>query len=92
MADHEFVTYETIDDGRIARIMLNRPEARNAQSRGLLVDLHGSGGFDFGGVAVNPDIRANNSASVFIRSHEGTVTARGRGDIRVSGVDYGDDD
>lgn len=58
----------------------------------LLVDLHGSGEFDFGGVAVNPDIRANNSASVFIRSHEGTVTARGRGDIRVSGVDYGDDD
>ncbi|GJL92675.1 GIN domain-containing protein [Hyphococcus sp.] len=58
----------------------------------LFVDLSGSGGFDFGGVAINPDIRANNSASVFIRSHEGTVRARGRGDIRVSGVDYSDDD
>ena len=32
-----FITYETADDGRIARIMLNRPEARNAQNRGLLV-------------------------------------------------------
>ena len=35
----EFVTYETLDEGRIARIMLNRPEARNAQNRGLLVEL-----------------------------------------------------
>jgi enoyl-CoA hydratase len=39
MPDYEFVTYETLDDGAIARIMLNRPEARNAQNRGLLVDL-----------------------------------------------------
>jgi enoyl-CoA hydratase len=33
------VTYETLDDGRIARIWLNRPEAQNAQSRRLLVAL-----------------------------------------------------
>ena len=39
MADYKYVTYETLDDGKIARIMLNRPESRNAQSRGLLVDL-----------------------------------------------------
>jgi enoyl-CoA hydratase len=36
---YRFVSYETIDDGTIARIMLNRPESRNAQSRGLLVEL-----------------------------------------------------
>ena len=36
---YKFVTYETIDDGTIARIMLNRPDARNAQNRGLLVEL-----------------------------------------------------
>ena len=35
----EFVQYETLDDGSIARIMLNRPEARNAQNRGMLVEL-----------------------------------------------------
>ncbi|MCV7099400.1 enoyl-CoA hydratase [Mycobacterium palustre] len=35
----ELVTYETLDDGRIARIWLNRPEAHNAQSRGLLIQL-----------------------------------------------------
>ena len=35
----EQVTYETLDDGRIARIWLNRPEAQNAQSRTLLVQL-----------------------------------------------------
>ncbi|MET0896480.1 MAG: enoyl-CoA hydratase [Mycobacterium sp.] len=35
----EFINYETLDDGRIARIWLNRPEAHNAQNRGLLVQL-----------------------------------------------------
>lgn len=35
----ELVTYETLDEGRIARIWLNRPDAHNAQSRGLLVQL-----------------------------------------------------
>src|SRR5215471_21560618 len=35
----ELVSYETLDEGVIARIWLNRPEAQNAQSRGLLVQL-----------------------------------------------------
>ncbi|MBV8930435.1 MAG: enoyl-CoA hydratase, partial [Mycobacteriaceae bacterium] len=35
----DFIEYETLDDGRIARIWLNRPAAQNAQSRGLLVEL-----------------------------------------------------
>lgn len=40
MADeYKYVTYELLDEGTIARIMLNRPEARNAQNRGLLVEL-----------------------------------------------------
>jgi enoyl-CoA hydratase len=38
--DYKFLLYEPIDDGRIVRIMLNRPEARNAQNRGLLVELN----------------------------------------------------
>ena len=33
------VAYETLDDGRIARIWLNRPEAQNAQNRTMLVQL-----------------------------------------------------
>jgi len=33
------VEYETLDEGRIARIWLNRPEAHNAQTRTLLVQL-----------------------------------------------------
>jgi enoyl-CoA hydratase len=37
---YEYVTYEPLDEGRIVRIMLNRPDARNAQNRGLLVELH----------------------------------------------------
>ena len=42
MSESEFrhVTYESLDDGTIARIMLNRPDARNAQNRGMLVELH----------------------------------------------------
>ena len=39
MADYKYVTYETLEEGTIARIMLNRVESRNAQNRGLLVDL-----------------------------------------------------
>ena len=40
MTDAKYITYETLDEGTIARIMLNRPEARNAQNRGMLVELH----------------------------------------------------
>src|SRR6202012_4784595 len=35
----ELVSYETLDEGRVARIWLNRPDAHNAQNRGLLVQL-----------------------------------------------------
>ncbi|WP_181790576.1 enoyl-CoA hydratase, partial [Streptomyces phytophilus] len=34
-----FLTYATEDDGRIAVVSLNRPEVRNAQNRGMLVEL-----------------------------------------------------
>jgi enoyl-CoA hydratase len=40
MSDYKFLLYETLDEGQIARIMLNRPEARNAQNRGMLVELN----------------------------------------------------
>jgi len=40
MPDYEYVLYEPLDDGRIVRILLNRPEARNAQNRGMLVELN----------------------------------------------------
>src|SRR5258708_37217078 len=40
MAERRFVTYEELDEGSIVRIMLNRPEARNAQNRGMLVELN----------------------------------------------------
>jgi enoyl-CoA hydratase len=39
VADYQFLQYETHDDGRIVRILLDRPDARNAQNRGLLVEL-----------------------------------------------------
>ncbi len=39
MPDYKYITYESLDKGDIVRIMLNRPDARNAQNRGLLVEL-----------------------------------------------------
>lgn len=39
MPEYQFLKYETHDDGTIVRILLDRPEARNAQNRGLLVEL-----------------------------------------------------
>jgi enoyl-CoA hydratase len=40
MPDYDFLVYESLDEGQIVRIMLNRPDARNAQNRGLLVELN----------------------------------------------------
>jgi enoyl-CoA hydratase len=40
VSDYQFITYEELDQGSIVRIMLNRPETRNAQNRGLLVELN----------------------------------------------------
>ncbi|MGF2943959.1 enoyl-CoA hydratase [Mycobacterium sp. Lab-001] len=37
--EQESVSYETLDEGRVARIWLNRPDAHNAQNRTLLVQL-----------------------------------------------------
>jgi enoyl-CoA hydratase len=39
VGEYRYVTYEELDDAKIVRILLNRPAARNAQNRGLLVDL-----------------------------------------------------
>jgi enoyl-CoA hydratase len=39
MPDYTFITYELLDEGRVARILLNRDKSRNAQNRGLLVEL-----------------------------------------------------
>jgi enoyl-CoA hydratase len=36
---YEYLTYEELDDAAVVRIMLNRPRTRNAQNRGLLVEL-----------------------------------------------------
>jgi enoyl-CoA hydratase len=39
MPDYQFVTYEVLEEGRVVRILLNRPDTRNAQNRGMLVEL-----------------------------------------------------
>jgi enoyl-CoA hydratase len=39
VTEYKFLQYESFDEGTIVRIMLDRPDARNAQNRGLLVEL-----------------------------------------------------
>jgi enoyl-CoA hydratase len=39
MTDYRFIEVQSYDDGQIRRIMLNRVGSRNAQHRGLLVEL-----------------------------------------------------
>jgi enoyl-CoA hydratase len=39
MTEYKYVTYEELEEGQVVRILLNRPDTRNAQNRGLLVDL-----------------------------------------------------
>jgi enoyl-CoA hydratase len=39
VGDYRFISYEALDEGRIARIALDRPRQRNAQNRGMLVEL-----------------------------------------------------
>ena len=39
MAEYQFISTESYDDGAIVRINLNRPKQRNAQNRGMLVEL-----------------------------------------------------
>jgi len=51
--DYDFLTVETFDDGQILRITMNRPEARNAQNRGLLVEL----GEAFSGAEADDTVR-----------------------------------
>jgi enoyl-CoA hydratase len=42
VSEYSFLQVERHDEGRITRILLNRPESRNAQNRGLLVELDGA--------------------------------------------------
>jgi enoyl-CoA hydratase len=39
MPEYKYISYDTSDSGTIAHIALNRPRYRNAQNRGLLVEL-----------------------------------------------------
>ena len=39
MTEYRYLRYESSDDESIVRVMLDRPDARNAQNRGLLIEL-----------------------------------------------------
>jgi enoyl-CoA hydratase len=67
--DYKFILYETFDEGKIARIMLNRPERRNAQHRGLLVEL----GEAFGRAEADDEVRVvilGGTGTMFSSGHD----------------------
>jgi enoyl-CoA hydratase len=39
VSDYQYLVRESLDGGSIVRVFLNRPDARNAQNRGMLVEL-----------------------------------------------------
>src|SRR5689334_13922152 len=68
MTDYEFLKWETFDDGQIVRISLNRPEQRNAQNRGMLVELDDAFGH----------AEADDSVRVVILAGEGPMFSSGQ--------------
>lgn len=67
-------------------------DIHDGRAENLNVQIFGSGGFEMSGLATNPDIQANSAGNVYISRHEGNVHVRGDGDVRISGVYYGEDD
>ncbi|WP_261566058.1 enoyl-CoA hydratase [Frankia gtarii] len=73
MPDYKFLTVESFDEGSIVRIMLNRPKTRNAQNRGLLVEL----GEAFLAAEADDDVRVvilGGTGPVFSSGHDITPT------------------
>lgn len=58
----------------------------------LRVRINGSGSFEMAGSASNPDIGVHGSGSAYVAAHDGPVRVSGRGDIKVSGIDYSDNE
>jgi enoyl-CoA hydratase len=67
--EYKFLEVETIDEGRIVRIWLNRPEVRNAQNRGMIVELDDA----FGRSEADDDVRVvilGGRGAVFSAGHD----------------------
>jgi enoyl-CoA hydratase len=69
MPSYRYLTVEGHNHGRISRIVLNRPESRNAQNRGLLVEL----GEAFLAAEADDDVRVvilSGAGPVFSSGHD----------------------
>jgi enoyl-CoA hydratase len=76
MATYKYLRYEAVDEGAIVRIVLDRPDSRNAQNRGLLTEL----GDAFERAEQDDSVRVvilAGSGSVFSSGHDlGSAEAR----------------
>lgn len=81
--DYKFLKYEQLDDGAIVRILLDRPKTRNAQSRGLLVELDDA----FTRAEADDDVRViifGGAGPMFSSGHD-IGSAESRGELEVGG-------
>lgn len=67
-------------------------EISAGRAEALYVVINGSGDFDFGGVSSNLVANVNGSGAIDIARNEGTIRLSGRGDIRIGGVQFNDND
>lgn len=67
-------------------------EISEGRADALYVVINGSGDFDFGGVSNDLVANVNGSGAIDIARNEGTLRLSGRGDIRIGGVQFNDDD
>jgi enoyl-CoA hydratase len=74
---YDTILVQSIDDGAITRIVLNRPEKRNAQNSRMLYELHDA----FMAAAVDDEVK------VIILGAEGPMFSSGH-DTRDAGSDY----
>ncbi len=90
MSDYEFLQYEELEEGKVVRILLDRPDTRNAQNRGLLVELDDA----FRRAEENDDVRVvilGGVGPLFSSGHDmGSAKAmEERTTHRTSGIDGG---
>jgi len=67
-------------------------EISAGRAEALYVVINGSGDFDFGGVSHNLVANVKGSGGIDIARNEGTIRLSGRGDIKIGGVQFNDND
>ena len=82
-SQYKYLDVTSHDDGRIARILMNRPEYRNAQNRGLLAELDDAFLACRGGRPCACSHSGWSRQALLLRSRSGNRRSQGRASPRV---------